>query len=421
MITDNIHILPSVHEGCFSELNTTMKFVLLVLTLIPVSMGIKCYFKAETKMTQLPSQLLCRCPLFAADSTDTSEWEVLNTQSDIFKAFIPAMVDNIETITIFECENLLLNLTLREDNDMLRNVELTDSPDETVNLKRKLLDLEMTSETARPALKVDVVVQNVTNLKIILPAQVFTDATSDFYVNNLKLQNVTFAETLFGQLATTVLHPNLGILGITKEQLYFYMVIALSALLGLCIFVIIPVIVCCSAQNKKDGCCCCGSGGGVKEPKKVSRADSWRYEPSMYLNPGARAALRANSPHNYNSRHYELVPQQEVMLHSQSEGDYSNVGHLLGRVSQVPMQIGLPNLQQHNSRLCGESVHEESQNEDENLRYIDDTFERDGRRSLNEDDTFKTDSTGSVGYDSRHQTSTLPLPQLMDKPSSTFG
>jgi hypothetical protein len=60
---------------------------------------------------------------------------------------------------------------------------------------------------------------------------------------NLKIDNVTSIETIAetdDQNAEMI-----DLLGITFTQLYFYLVVVLSGLLGFCVLVVIPSIICC--------------------------------------------------------------------------------------------------------------------------------------------------------------------------------
>merc|ERR1711892_375041 len=76
---------------------------------------------------------------------------------------------------------------------------------------------------------------------------------------------------------TSVLY--LGQQGPDPDQIYFYLSIGLATLCGVLVIVLIIAMAIVRLRHRRD-----------PEHKKVSRAESWRYEPSMYVNhsPGPK-------------------------------------------------------------------------------------------------------------------------------------
>ena len=144
------------------------------------------------------------------------------------------------------------------------------------------------------------------------------DATDDNVTNDNYLhvhinsegtsQHFTFSDNTHQKLNSMVQW-----MGVSMEQFYFYLVIALSSLLLLCLLILLGMCLC----FPKNGCQHCKSKiNNAKAGKRVSRAESWRYESSHYVNPRIRP----------NATQYSMVDQNNQRAH---------IASLLGRSSQV--------------------------------------------------------------------------------------
>jgi len=137
------------------------------------------------------------------------------------------------------------------------------------------------------------------------------------------IENVTYIST--DSEETTLI---IDWMGISHEQLYFYLTIALASISFICLFVIIPSIICC--QSKEKSCSSCVSGTPGKS-KKVARAESWRFESSMYVNPHPRNTSRTARMSTHQLP-YQLVSQRDTL---QQQNNRSHIAQLLGRTTQV--------------------------------------------------------------------------------------
>ena len=75
-------------------------------------------------------------------------------------------------------------------------------------------------------------------------------------------------------------------MNLSLEQFYFYLVIVLSSLTLFCILLVMGI---CIFPPKHTTCQCrrkISDGKSNKSSKRVSRAESWRFESSHYINPG---------------------------------------------------------------------------------------------------------------------------------------
>ena len=117
-------------------------------------------------------------------------------------------------------------------------------------------------------------------------------------------------------------------IGVTHEQLYLYLSIALASISFICLFVIIPSIICC--KSKESCSTCVSSGTQDKKSKRVERAESWRFDSSMYINP--RNASRARM--TTQPLPYQLVSQRDTLVNP-SQGQNPHIAQMLGRTTQV--------------------------------------------------------------------------------------
>ena len=69
---------------------------------------------------------------------------------------------------------------------------------------------------------------------------------------------------------------------------------------------------------------CCATENDSKS-KRVSRAESWRYESNIYVNPRNRARMTTHQ------LPYQIVPQQE--------NSNNHIASHLGRACQVPINL----------------------------------------------------------------------------------
>ena len=160
---------------------------------------------------------------------------------DIGAKFKPELVFAIQTITLSNCELLTVNLTLQSSL-------VTSIP------------------------KFDLQIKEVNVLKLIA-------AHGSQVLNRLTLDNVTSMETRFNDNDDTLD-------GYSTEEIYFYIIIGLSALLLVTVVCLISVLICnCCGSNqgskRQSNSSCCKT----KRRRNVSRAESWRFESSMYVKP----------------------------------------------------------------------------------------------------------------------------------------
>lgn len=331
----------------------------------------------------------------------------------------------MESISISNCDSLLLNLSL------------------SGNLTQDLF-----LQT-----RFDIELESIDSLELFLK-------DSDSFVRNIFMDNVRYVEAIFEKpeeqdaLQRVAIEDNpeetddedddttaivtdstdAEPLFMTTEELYFWIIIGLSALLTVT-WICIP-IVCYCVCKKGRGCCC-----GPRRNKRVSRADSWRYESNIYVNPNSRQArqkINGNQPvKEYNTEAafhqmlpFQLVPQREATLishspppfapeevlkqHLQEEISYESTGNR-GRegYEQMQPQSGNPGrrffdpsatIESNQSCQNGGGGGGGGQYTDTSLQYADDESEdgnpAEGRSNAN-----------SASYGSRNQSSTLPLQQ----------
>jgi hypothetical protein len=183
--------------------------------------------------------------------------------------------------------------------------------------------------------------------------------------------------------------------------------------------------------------------------KRVSRAESWRFESSMYVNPRNRATQ--NPPQPLNPMPYQLVPQREVQQQQQqqqqqqlqlqlqqqqrvvpSENEtYDHVAHFLGRSSQVT-------LSKSSILQCNSTIPNFQFSQFSNLQFLNSpipqfsnfqfpmhiglpspdspqdqqeehTFSYDHGEDSFDEDRNEPDSNRSSAYDQNHDTPTLPI------------
>ena len=83
---------------------------------------------------------------------------------------------------------------------------------------------------------------------------------------------------------------------------------------------------------------CCSScfSGPPGKSKKVERAESWRFDSSMYVNPQPRNTSRTARMSTHQLP-YQLVSQRDTLQHHQSQGQQNptHIAQLLGRTTQV--------------------------------------------------------------------------------------
>mgnify|MGYP001460879668 CR=1 FL=1 len=80
----------------------------------------------------------------------------------------------------------------------------------------------------------------------------------------------------------------------------------------------------------RKSCSSCVSGTPGKS-KKVARAESWRFESSMYVNPHPRNTSRTARMSTHQLP-YQLVSQRDTL---QQQNNRSHIAQLLGRTTQV--------------------------------------------------------------------------------------
>lgn len=198
--------------------------------------------------------------------------------------------------------------------------------------------------------------------------------------NSILLDQVEKVETLF-QGDPKVTDSS----GMTTEELYFYIIIGLAGLLLISWIALIAFvsIYCCGQKPKKS-------------KKKVARAESWRYESNIYVNPNRGQGqnqqgrvMRATESALHELLPYQMVPsspEQRPMLH------YNPAIHQSG----------------YNQAHTGSSASNKSGRNnvytDSSLQYVDES-------SDNEDShhTESISNANSASYGSRNKNPTLPI------------
>ena len=84
---------------------------------------------------------------------------------------------------------------------------------------------------------------------------------------------------------------------------------------------------------------CCSScfSGPPGKSKKVARAESWRFDSSMYVNPQPRNTYRTARMSTHQLP-YQLVSQRDTLQQqhrSQGQQNPTHIAQLLGRTTQV--------------------------------------------------------------------------------------
>jgi len=289
----------------------------------------------------------------------------------------------IQAVNCFQCTYYnnakpslsAVNCTCDEDNSKqikvdgpvarsLLHLEISQCKSLTIEFqnKKSLLMLDEQNEenfTLEINSKTSLWVKNVENLQFLVPSE-------GLELENVSFINVTEVVSVFESDSKSTI---IELMGISYEKLYFYLVIALASILGICVLIVIPTIIGC--QNHGN---CCATENDSKS-KRVSRAESWRYESNIYVNPRNRARMTTHQ------LPYQIVPQQE--------NSNNHIASHLGRACQFPMHIALPS----------PSPEEEGSNNNPGTFIFDqDSLERASNKS-------------STSYDASHNTETLPATQ----------
>ena len=171
------------------------------------------------------------------------------------------LVKHMKELKIVECESVSIIVVQNENDTTQVNVKFSDDK-ETVSFN----GLDIFNNT-----QINILGMELTNLSLVLPTMDFLPAIKILNVENVDLAFQPLARRFRDEPTATddiavhvdIVHEKdneseiIQVLGITTQQLYFYLVIILSGLLGMCVLVVIPIIVCCFYKRyvSKSGQC----------------------------------------------------------------------------------------------------------------------------------------------------------------------
>lgn len=309
----------------------------------------------------------------------------------MFNRFSTQLSDHIEHVVISHCDSL-----------------------------RGKFDLNWSSEAT-----IDIVVRDVGRVSLAL------DASSP--ISDLSFRNVSVVSVSYHQSALDVkksqlyiqqidLKMSLGygeveaeeeeeILVRDDDDMLMYIIYGLAGFSGLCLILITGLLIfICKGKHQ-----CLARKNG----KKVSRAESWRYESNIFVNPTQRQQ-QVTSDHQqhslYHCCHSRLQAYQaRNRLQDQDYRTPTSVTHQM-----LPFQSS-PEDHRHQSYHQKSTLTSDKSQDmytDSSLRYADDTAsDYDDQTEISRDDAASSVNTAS--YSSRNQARTLPINQY-GMPSSGF-